>query len=253
MHRVLLLAILPILLSASHCMAEDFRIETRVFAGDDPTAVSENTTLFHAGKVYDYLADPTEITVFDKQRSRLILLDPSRRMLAEVKEDELLEFSATLQGWAGKQTDPLLKFAAMPRFDQSLDASSGDLSFSSRLLNYQVKVAKTPSETAAAQFREFSDMYARLNAITHPGGLPPFPRLQVNEAVAKNASIPEEVRLSIPARRIGGKPIDLRSEHRMQWRLLEGDRVRIQETGEFLVTFTPVSLRQFLNRPASAE
>ena len=59
--------------------AEDFRIETKVYSGRDKSPVSQNVTLFQAGYVYDYMADPERVAVFDRAHGRFILLDPAPR------------------------------------------------------------------------------------------------------------------------------------------------------------------------------
>jgi NAD-dependent SIR2 family protein deacetylase len=68
---------------AAPLAADDFRIETKVYAGKDK--VSHNTTLFEAGYVYDYLSDPERVAVFDQHHGRFIVLDPVRKVKSEVK------------------------------------------------------------------------------------------------------------------------------------------------------------------------
>ena len=231
-------------------VADDFRIETKVFAGKEAEPVSEDLTLFRGEQVYDFLSKPREITIFDKPRSRVILLDPVRRVKAEVATERIIAFADELRTWCGKQADPLLKFAAEPSFDQSLDNATGELVFSSPFLTYRISTVKAGSDDIARQYLEFSNSYARLNALTNPGSTPPFPRLKVDEALYLSHAIPTKVQLTLPARsRFGGKPTVVRSEHSVNWRLLESDRQRIQEAEEFLVTFTPLTLERYLGSP----
>ena len=56
------------LLTAGSTFAEDFRIQTRVYRGDEETPVSQNLTLFRAGVVYDFLSEPAETTIYDRPR-----------------------------------------------------------------------------------------------------------------------------------------------------------------------------------------
>ena len=46
--------------------AEGFRIETQIFVGEDEQPVSETTTLFLEGVVYDFLKSPAQTAVFRK-------------------------------------------------------------------------------------------------------------------------------------------------------------------------------------------
>jgi hypothetical protein len=232
--------------------ADDFRIETKVYAGKDAEPISEDLTLFRGEQVYDFLSRPREVTVFDKPRSRVMLLDPVRRVKAEIRMERIMAFSDELRTWCGKQTDPLLKFSAEPAFAQSLD--NGEIVFSSPFLTYRVATVKAASDDIARQYLEFSDSYARLNALTNPGSTPPFPRLKIDEALYISHAIPSRVQLTMPARsRFGGKPTVVRSEHTVSWRLLESDQQKIQEAEEFLVTFTPLTLERYLEPTGSSE
>lgn len=235
---------------SARAAADDFRIETKVYVGKETEPASQDLTLFRGEQVYDFLDKPREVTVFDKPRSRVILLDPVRRVKTEVTMERLMAFSDELRTWCGKQSDPLLKFAAEPRFDQSLDGASGELVFTSPFLTYRIATVKAGTDDIALQYKEFSDSYARLNAMTNPGSTPPFARLKIDEALFLSHAVPEKVQLTMPARsRFGGKPTIVRSEHSVNWRLLEADQQRIQEAEEFLVTFTPLTIERYLGAP----
>jgi hypothetical protein len=242
----LFLAVLAALLVSTSTWAADFRVESKVFADDEKETVSENTTLFHGGKIYDFLATPSEITVYDLPRTRILLLSPSRGVQTEVSVQSLHEFSSKLQEWAASQADPLLKFSARPQFDQQLNESTREASFNSQFVTYRVVSQTAKSEEIARQYREFCDLSGRLNGLVNPGGLPPFPRLEVNRALEESRKLPEEVHLNIASRRFGGKPLTARSEHRFHWRVLEADQERIAETAEYLTRLTKVSIQQYL-------
>jgi hypothetical protein len=239
----------PCLLIAAALQArasgDDFRIESKIYVGNQTEPWSESLTLFRGGQVYDFLSKPNETTVFNRPRGLVILLDPARKVRTEIRGDRLTAFSDELKLWAAKQTDPLLKFAADPRFEQSLDPN-GELLFNSPFINYRVGTTKANTEAVAQQYLDFSDSYARLNALTNPGSVPPFPRLAINAVLFKQQLIPEKVQMTMPARqRFGGKTT-LRSEHSVAWRLLESDLSKISEADEQLVTFTPVPLEQYM-------
>ena len=242
----LFLAVLMALLVSTSAWAADFRVESKVFAGDEKETISENTTLFHGGKIYDFLAKPTEITVYDLPRSRILLLSPSRGLQTELTVESLQEFSAKLQEWSASQADPLLKFSARPQFEQQLNESTREASFNSQLVTYRVVTQKAKSEEIAHQYRQFCDLSGRLNGLVNPGGLPPFPRLEVNRALDESRQLPEEVHLNIASRRFGGKPLTARSEHHFYWRVLEADQARIAETAEYLTRLTKVGIQQYL-------
>src|SRR5882762_2653409 len=121
-------------LDGRHAVADDFRIQTKVFKSDPtakkgqpPKQVSETTTIFRAGLVYDFLTVPgqvEEITIFDYPRSRFILLDPTRRVKAIVKTDEINAFTQQLQLRARQHKEPFLNFLAEPKFEPMANPTS---------------------------------------------------------------------------------------------------------------------------------
>lgn len=230
--------------------AADFRIESKVYVGDESKPVSETLTLFQTGVVYDFLAQPAQITVFKKAlgsgQGRFILLDPARQEKTELTTDQMLRFSTQLKAWAAGQEDPLLKFSADPNFQQEFDERESQLTFRSGAISYRVVAQAAHSSEAAQQYREFSDWYARLGAMLNPGSNPPFPRMAVNAVLGQQQLIPREVHLLVP----GMKPyrkndLVVRSEHRIGWRLSREDREKIDEAGKYLVTLKNVDFDQF--------
>jgi hypothetical protein len=231
---------------ASRSGAEEFRVESKVYAGKDDASTSESVTLFADERVYDFLSSPSEITVFDFPRGRIVLLDTNRKLRTELTTDKLNEFTDQLRVRAARQTDALLKFAANPKFDES-HSDAQWLQFSSPHMTYRVHPTKPDDPTVVREYRMFSDWSARLNAMIHPGALPPFPRLELNAVLERNGEIPESVQLTLAAQnRLMGKPTMLRSEHELTMRLLPTDRKRIDEAGKYLVTFPEVSMEEYL-------
>jgi hypothetical protein len=224
--------------------AEDFRIQTNVYAGNNTTPVSKSLTLFRAGYVYDYLEgdDPAmddRIAIFDKAHGRFIVLDPARKVRAEVKTDDVLLFAGKLQAAvATHSTHEFTRFAADPQFEVDFQPD-GTLKLTSDVMTYKLTTMPARSPEAAAQFREFSDWYARFNTMAHPGSTPPFARMAVNAELAKQGVVPTEVHLSIPAQS-GMKAAELRSEHHVTWYLLPKDSKRIDATSDQLATFKEV-------------
>jgi hypothetical protein len=230
-------------------VAEEFRVESKVYAikGKEESVTSESLTLFDDGKIYDFIASPQEITLFDFSRNRIVLMDGSRKVRSELSTDKLATFAEQLRTWAIRQGDPLLQFCAEPKFEES-PLAGGRIKFASPLMTYQVKMQKADSASVAHQYRQFSDCSARLNAMLHPGGLPPFPRLAINAALAKQeCRMPEEVEVTLaPQNHLTGKPTVLRSEHTLQAKFFAADRRKIDEAGEALVTFREVPLEDYL-------
>ena len=226
-------------------LADDFRIETKLFNGGGKEPVSQTTTLFKAGRVYDYLSGPPQVAVFDKPRGRFRLLDIGRQVQTEISTEKVLTFSEELQTNAAKSKSAYLRFVAHPTFDTKVDAESGELTLSSQHLTYRAETEKPEADEAAQQYREFSDWYARLNAMMNPGSQPPFARLALNNELAKHGKLPKKVNLVIPAQ-VAGWGKDLRSEHRIHYNLLPRDLKSIDETDHQLATFKQIAFKEFI-------
>jgi hypothetical protein len=226
--------------------AEDFRVESTVFAEKDKQPISHSTTLFHVGVVYDYLSEPKQVAVLDQARGRFILLDIDRRQKTEIKLDEVAAFAGQTRAQATKSLNGFLKFSADPKFNIQNDEKSEELVFGASSLSYRVKPVAASSAESAEQYREFSDWYARLNSFTNPGALPPFPRITVNEELARRRQLPETVSLEIPKQlALGGRGLSLRSEHIITWRLLQRDLDTIAATGAQMSSFKTVSFSDY--------
>jgi hypothetical protein len=226
-------------------LAEDFRVETKLYDGAGKEPVSQATTLFKAGRVYDYLSGPPQVALFDKPRGRFRLLDIERKVQTEISTEKVLTFSEGLQTSATKSKNSFLQFAANPTFEPKLDDDTGELTLSSQLMTYRVETEKHETGDAVQQYREFSDWYARLNAMMNPGSQPPFPRLAVNSELAKRGLLAKKVNLVIPAQ-LTRRGKNLRSEHRIHYNLLPRDLKSIDETDNQLATFKQVDFKEFI-------
>ena len=215
--------------------AQEFRVETDVFVGNQKKPVAQNLTLFTSGLVYDFpLMGPSEIAV---------LLDTERKVKTTLTTQELLEFTASMKAQA-QDADGVVGFAVRPQFDQTFDQPTGWLTLSSKLMTYRLKGSPPKQPAAVDIYRQFADWYARLNA-TRPGNLPPFARLELNKAAAERGLVPEEVELTVAASRLGGKTLAVRSRHMINWLLSNTDRKRVDEAGDFLVNYQAVKFQEF--------
>jgi hypothetical protein len=238
--RMILASLAACCVSAS-AGAVDFRIETKLYSGKSKDPVSENTTLFRAGYVYDYLSDPVRVAVFDQAHGRFIVLDPLRKIKAEISTDEVQQLVDSLHDLAAKSSNSAMKFAADPHFDVT-KTPDGELTFASSHVTYRLKTEQASSPQAAKQYHEFSDWYARFNTMAHPGSGPPFPRIIINGELARLGLVPTEVHLNT-------RSLSMRTEHGVSWRLLDSDHRRIAETANQLATFKLVDFED-LQAPA---
>ena len=238
----------------------DFRIDTKVYVGDEQQPNNSITTLFRGGVVYDFMTSPERVAIYDPQRRRFILLDPEHRTKVEIGEQQLTRYAAHIREWAARQDDALLKFLSDPKFEESFDKASGELKLAAKLYSYSVSTEQPTEAAALDEYRRFTDWYARLNSATNPGAMPPTGRLELNRALSKHQVMPKSVQLTVrrPGVR-GGRPMTIRTVHRTIWNLASSDLARIEKANDQLAAFTAVPLKDFVaaadqdRRPAGAK
>lgn len=226
---------------AVSALADDFRIDSKVYLKSKP--IAENLTLFHGDRVYDFMSNPSEITVFDPApgRMRFLLLSPARKMRTEVKVAEVSKLMERLREYAKSSEDGFMKFLADPQFEESYDASTGVLKMTSPWMEYKLTTLDAPSAQVSEQYSQFSDWYAKLNTMTTPGKIPPFARMVVNNALKKHKQVPSDVELTLHLK----EEVTLTSDHKVAWRLLEDDMQKIRQVDDYLARFKSVSFQEY--------
>jgi hypothetical protein len=244
-HWLFVAALLTAMAASAQVIAEGFRIETKIFVGDEKEPVSETTTLFLDGVVYDFLKKPAHVAVFRKspgeKSGRFILLNAERGTRTELTTEQLGGAMAKLRTWAGRQPDPFLKFAADPQFEESFTPDTGQLVLTSHLESYTVETTRVEHPQAVAEYREFLDWYTRLNTLLSAGP-PPEPRLRLNESLARHNAVPTKVELIRAGEKEG-----LRAEHNFTWRLSREDLQRVDDVRASLASYRPVSNDEFVH------
>lgn len=234
----------------SSTTAQDFRIYTRVVLEQDGQAatrtgeetkpvIARSTTVFHAGKVYDYMADVDELVVFEPAHRRFIVVNGSMGKAAIVEfpqigqylriaEQKTLDYLEELHLKADQAALAAAKsaeFQLKPEFEEEFLVNAGKLQLKSSHLNYDVQCVAPEDPELVGVYLEYADWTARLNYLLHPQTFYPNPRLQLNAALKRLGRIPTEVVLQTNMER----PVTLRAEHSIRWTLNATDRARISE------------------------
>lgn len=242
---------LVILATVQVALAADFRIESRVYAEKETEPVSKSITLFHAGAAYDFLEEPSETTLLDPQRNRIVLLNNTHKLKTEISIAQIVEFSTQMKLRAGESEDELLKFLADPQFEETWDNQGQRLTLSSELMTYRVTPVQAPAPEIAQQYTYFSNWYAQLNAMTHVGGLPPFARAKLDDALQSRGLLPKNVELTVSIRtRLGRRDVKLRSEHEIAWKLLNADKALINNAHAAMAAYRELPFAEFQQRTA---
>ena len=227
---------------------DDFRLDNKIFTADARQPDSQGSTIFHDGVVYDFLDHPAEAIIFDRPGGRFFLLDMNRRLVAELNTKEVADFCERLQHYAAAEPNPAISAFANPQFKERVDfAKTGSkLTLSSPWITYQVRLATPKSPIMVAQYREFSDWYARLNTVLNPGSRPPLARLMLNEAIARQRALPCEVELTLATVQNGVTTHSTnRSRHELVLQLTKADLERVAAAQHGLKTFKPVRFEEY--------
>ena len=246
--------------AASGAFAQEMRVYTTVknLAAPGPNeVVARSLTLFHAGRVYDYIESAREVTVYEPAHHRFTLLSERRGSQAEVAQEEVRQFlslakqeAQKLLNGADDQTGPSqvrslawLKFQLRPEFSASFDKSKSELLLVGRECRYEVNGVAPPSPDVGEVYLRFADAMAELNSVLHPRALLPAPRMKLNEELRKRELLPVSVALHAELDR----PLWLQARHEWTWKFSSSDRELISKWERELAdpAVRKVSFRQY--------
>ncbi|MBL9123311.1 MAG: hypothetical protein JNG90_06730 [Planctomycetaceae bacterium] len=243
-------------LGAERSRGAEFRIQTSVFMGNEKTPASSNLTLFTNDVVYDYIAEPQEVTVFDPRRGRFVLLDVERQIRTQIPTKDVARNMQELRvHLANTKNNAIAAFFSNPQFESNIDPDTKELVLTSPIFTYRVTPLPVEDSTVLQTYVRFANSYAQLNQVTKPASPPPFPRMAVNEILKGRGVIPAKIvfTASNPAKLAANKSVTLKSVHAVQWKLFADDRKQIEETGRQLVTFREVPPEEYLRLTNGAD
>jgi hypothetical protein len=238
-------AISVTLAAVTPSLAQEFRIETDVYIGEEETAASHTVTLFEKAAVYDFSDNPKQIVIYrgesEGRPAQFILLDPKSQRRTDIEVDRVEKLMEKLTRWAAAQKDPMMQFHAAPSFEEKFDVEGRRLTLSSPQWTYRAATIAADNEPALKRYQEFTDRYAELTAMLYKSP-PPAPRQALNAALAKHGVVPVEIQ-----RTTGGDDKNaVRTTHLFSWRLSREDRSRLDEAQAFLANFKKVDNREFI-------
>ncbi len=225
---------------------DGFRIDNSVYAGNDREPSVRTTTLFLDGVVYDFMEQPQEAIVLEKEAGRFTLLNMNRRVRTELSVEEVVGLNRGMRERAATHENPFVRFLADPEFEERFDLASGALTLDSPWITYKIEMINVDDPTIAEVYRDFADMYCQVNTMLNPSASPPFARMQVNAALAERHAIPAAIHLTIrPKRSFPPTRFTLRSEHELVRSVGQPDLDRVAQTREFMSIFKLVSFEEY--------
>ncbi len=234
-----------LVIANKNCVGEEFRIETQLFTEKNEEASSENLTLFSNGAIYDFLpySDPTKIVIFDSNHDKFYLLDVKQKAKVVLEKFQVADFTDRLR--ANRQLVEKAPYLFEPKFTESYDENNKVLTLSNERITYEASGTRPLSQKQLKTYGIFANWYAKINA-TNPRNMPPFARLELNQAMQKYNFIPKSIKLTIrPEGGYFSKPIMLETRHVIHNQLTGEDRKRIEKAQSYLTQFKDVSLSTY--------
>jgi hypothetical protein len=236
-------AVSSIFIATTAAHAQEMRVYTTVrnlgavdvkAASDRAPVVARSLTLFHAGKVYDYVDTVKEVTVYEPAHRRFTLLNERRHTITEVTQDEVRQFLSLVEQEAGKRLESApkqigpsqirslawLKFQLLPEFGVSFNAANSRLTLSDHQNQYTADGVAPPTQGIVETYLRFADATAELNSVLHPRAVLPRPRLRLNEELRKRELLP----LAVDLRADVDPPLHLEARHEWRWKFESTDR-----------------------------
>ena len=247
---------LPLLVCAavllSHChvesFAQDFRVESRVYVGDNEVPASENLTLYSGGLAYDFqLAtdethEPIEIVIYDSRQRTFVLLDTVRELRTDIADFELLKMLENLRSAVEQNED--LDFLMNPQFEKTFDIDTGWIALTNNDITYRARGEAPRDLSAMPFFYEAQDQFTRLSA-SDPKRLPPFARLALNSEIRRQGLFPAEIEVNMRSGTVAKKEFRAHSNHVVVWQLSKQDQRRIDEAKSRWMTYEKVALGEY--------
>ena len=253
---------------ASEAFAQEMRVYTTVknlAAPGKSEVVAHSLTLFHAGKVYDYVDEAKEVTVYEPGHQRFTLLSGRRGTQTEVAQSEVRQFLNLARQEAQKRLDAAdeqigpsqvrslawLQFQLRPEFSISFDKSKSELLLLGNNCRYEANGVAPPSAEVAETYLRFADAMAELNSVLHPRAMLPASRLKLNEELRHRELLPVSVELRAELER----PLWLQARHEWTWKFSSSDRELISKWERELAdpTVRKVSFRQYQHDSLSGD
>lgn len=252
-----LLPFVPVLMLVCVCllgigqqeaMAQSLRVITKVSDVSDPQnprPLSHSLTLFHGGRVYDYIEQVGEVVIFEPIHNRFIILGKNHAF-TEVTFTEINHFLESAQTEAVKYIDELsvdpnpnaaglaaaMRFQLTPEFQETFDVANSRLTLAGTEMEYSVVGQPVEASNVVNRYLEYADWTKRLNYVLHSHSSLPQSRLKLNEALRTRKMLPVVVDLTLHL----DPPVKLRAEHRYADKFQSIDRRMISHWERTLIS-----------------
>ena len=226
----------------SHATAQGYRVEGQVYRIEQmpatgrtvETRLSSSVTLFHKGRVYDYVESADEVIIFEPTARRFTILNTARELATNADFDEIRHLMASRRkeserylhelrqssGGHASKVARSLQFQLAPFFDAQFNSASGLLVLSSPSCTYRVQTHSWEDTDQVLEYLNYTDWISQLNSVLHPLNLFPEPRMLLNKKLRDLRRMPTSVNLDLGFE----QPQILRADHKFIAELTSDDR-----------------------------
>jgi len=223
-----------------------FRVDNRLVAGD---TIVKSVTLFYDGRVYDFLGEHGQITIYDQAAGTFALLDPSCRVKVVVTTEMLAEDFERRKEAFHNSSNPLENYLAEPYFEETgYESESGLMYFRSPWIAYRFETVTLNDPAVSQAYYDYCRQLTLLNI--RAGGFPtPMIRHVLNPVLEQNRRFPGKVNMTFYPR---GKVIlttiviQAESTHTFVRRLQSTDEAKVEQADRYREVFREVSLDDYL-------
>lgn len=228
-------------ISTQAAFSQTLRVSTSVADVSRPDSIQQlsySLTLFHGGRVYDYMPDVGEVVIFEPIHNRFIILGKNFSA-TEVSFAEINHFLESAQTEAvqyieelSADPDPMsaakanaMRFQLSPDFQESYEESQNLLKLSGTELEYSVEAQPVEAANVVNRYLEYADWAKRLNFVLHRNSSLPQSRIKLNESLRQRKMLPKAVELTMHL----NPPVKFRAEHRFADEFQSADRRLISQ------------------------
>lgn len=228
-----------------------FRVDNTVELSQNERKVSfESSTIFYDDYVFDFVGDNGEIVVYSFVEHKFQLLDPIRRIRAELDLVEIERFLTCVKPMLRERDEKFVNFMLDPKFETS--RKEDELFFQSKFIDYHIETEAFESEQVSDAYFQFADALGKLNVYMNPGSVTPLARLEANKTLAEGARFPRKIVTNVypNGKTIFAKTVRIVNESTIARRLSERDRSRVNRAIHFFAQFQLVSFQTYFEKTA---
>lgn len=228
-----------------------FRVDNTVrLSQNERKASFKSSTVFYDDFVFDFVGDNGEIVVYSFIERKFELIDPIRRVRAELELDEIERFLSRVRPILREKDDKFVNFMLEPKFETS--KKEDELFFQSKYIDYHISTESFENDAVAEAYFQFANALGKLNVYMNPGSVTPLARLEANKKLAEDLRFPNKIVTDVypNGKTIFTKTIHIVNESTLARRLSERDRNRVNRTIHFFAQFPLVSFQTYFEKTA---